>query len=227
MKISGSGTLSGGKIDDEIHISGSAKIKGNFECNGFQSSGSLRGEGSLTVHGDVKSSGSFRLIGSLHGDGNAKSSGSMTVGGEILVKGTLVNSGSLRVGDRVEALQGINISGSASVKGGISSQKLIKITGSSTIHGDVSGNDVTLGRERSLGKSIYKHLSKVHGSIFAKNNVDLIRSFVVGDVRGRNVYIGEGTEISGNLYYVDSIEVHKKATLANEPIQITEIDLLY
>lgn len=225
MRISGSGTLSAGKIDDELHVSGSAKIKGNFECNGFQSSGSLRGEGNLTIHGDMKSSGSFRLKGSLHGDGNAKSSGSMAVGGEILVKGTLVNSGSLRTENRVEALQGINVSGSAHIKGGVSSQKMIKISGSSIIHGDVSSNDVSLGRERLLSRSIYKHLSKVYGNISAKNNVDLIRTLVEGDVRGRNLYIGPGTVISGMIYYVDSIEVHEKATLANDPIQITERDL--
>jgi len=225
MRISGSGTLSAGKIDDELHVSGSAKIKGDFECNGFQSSGSLRGEGNLTIHGDIRSSGSFRLIGSLHGDGNAKSSGSMRVGGEILVKGTLVNSGSLRTENRVEALQGINVSGSAHIKGGVSSQKLIKISGSSTIHGDVSGYDISLGRESKLSRNIYKHLSKVYGNIIARSYVKLIRTLVEGDVRGRDLYIGEGTVISGMVYYVDSIEVHKKATLANEPIQITERDL--
>ncbi|MFX1567410.1 MAG: hypothetical protein ACFFCV_03480 [Promethearchaeota archaeon] len=225
MKISGSGTLSAGKIEDNLHVSGSAKLKGDFECYGFHSSGSLRGEGSLTVHGDVSSSGSFRLGGSLYGDGKAKSSGSMSIGGEISVKGTLVNSGSLRAGGKVEAPEGINISGSARINGDLSSQRLIKISGSSTIHGDVSGSDIVLGREPRMGRNIYKHLSIINGSIFAKNHVDLARTLVEGDVRGRTVIIGKGTEIKGMVYYVENIEVHDKATLANEPIHITERDL--
>ena len=225
MKISGSGTLSAGKIDDNLQVSGSAKLKGDFECYGFHSSGSLRGEGSLTVHGDVSSSGSFRLGGSLYGDGKAKSSGSMSVGGEIAVKGTLVNSGSLRAGGKVEALEGVNISGSAHINSDLSSQRLIKISGSSTIHGDVSGFDIILGREPRMSRNIFKHLSIIHGSIFGKNHVDLARTLVEGDVRGRNVIIGKGTEIRGMVYYVENIEVHDKATLADAPVHITERDL--
>ncbi len=225
MKISGSGTLSAGKIDDNLQVSGSAKLKGDFECYGFHSSGSLRGEGSLTVHGDVSSSGSFRLEGSLYGDGKARSSGSMSVGGEISVKGMLVNSGSLRVGGKVEALEGVNVSGSARINGDLSSQRMIKISGSSTIHGDVYGNDIILGKEAKLSRNIYKHLNIVNGNIFAKNHIHLVRTLVEGDVRGRNVIIGKGTEIRGMIYYVDSIDVHNKAILLKESIKITERDL--
>ncbi|MFX1497901.1 MAG: hypothetical protein ACFFBH_10265 [Promethearchaeota archaeon] len=53
MRISGSGTLSEGKINDELNASGSIKLNGTFECDGFHSSSSLRGEGNLIVHGDV------------------------------------------------------------------------------------------------------------------------------------------------------------------------------
>ncbi len=227
MKISGSGTLSEGKINDDLRVSGSARLKGDFECNGFHSSGSLRGAGSLTVHGDIISSGSFRIGGSLYADGNANSSGSASVGGEISIKGRLVSSGSLRAGNKVEALQGIRISGSGTVQGGLLSLETIDISGSSSVHGNITGTNILIGREKRLSRSIYKHPNKVYGNILARNNVNLIATLVDGDVKGRIVEIGKGTEILGTVYYVGSIEVHDKSILVNEPIQITEEDLHY
>ena len=104
MKISGSGKLSEGKIDDSLVTSGSARIDGDFECNGFRSSGSFRGSGNLTVHGDFRSSGSFRIHGSLKGDGNGRTSGSASVDGKISIDGYFRSSGSLRVGGKIELL---------------------------------------------------------------------------------------------------------------------------
>jgi cytoskeletal protein CcmA (bactofilin family) len=222
MKISGSGTLTEGKINDELHVSGSARIKGNFECNGFHSSGSLRGVGDLTVHGDIKSSGSFRLTGNLYGDGDFRSSGSTAVDGEVLIKGKLHSSGSLRGGKKVEAIDGIRVSGSARIEGDVLTLELIEISGSSIINGNITATDVILGRERTFSRSIFKHPNKVYGNILARNNIELNRALVEGDVKGRDVTISRGTEISGTVYYVDTIEVHDKATLTNEPVQISE-----
>ncbi len=224
MKISGSGTLSEGKINDEIQISGSAKIKGNFECNGFHSSGSTRGTGNLTVYGDIVNSGSFRLIGNLYGDGNLRSSGSMSVDGEVLIKGKLHSSGSFRAGMKVEAIDGFKSSGSARVQGELLTLESVIISGSSTIYGNVSGTDVIIGR-RGFGINIYKHPNKVVGTILARNNIELMKLLVDGDVKGRDVIIGRNTEVLGTVYYVNRIDVQDKTILANKPIQIKEEDL--
>jgi len=226
MRISGSGTLSEGKIDDELSVSGSVKLKGNFECEGFHSSGTLRGRGNLTVHGDFESSGSFRLLGSLYGDGNFGSSGSTSVDGEIIIKGKFGSSGSLRVGDKVEAYQGVITSGSTLIKGELLSKNFIKITGSCIIHGNVSGFNIVLGRKGLFKKSIYKHPNKIYGSILSRNNITLINTLVEADVKGRIVNIGPGTKILGTVYYADTIEIDDNAILKNEPIQIKEEDLL-
>ncbi|MFW9827102.1 MAG: hypothetical protein ACFFEY_05710 [Candidatus Thorarchaeota archaeon] len=225
MRISGSGTLSEGTINDDLHVSGSARIKGNFECNGFQSSGSLRGAGNLTVHGDIKSSGSFRLTGNIYGDGDFHSSGSTSVDGGVLIKGKLRNSGSFRAGNKVEATDGIKISGSARIQGDVLTLETLDVSGSSIINGNITATDVILGREKLLSRSIYKHPNKVYGTIIARNNVQLISALIEGDVKGRDVYIGKGTEITGTVYYVDTIEIHDKAILANQPIQISEEEL--
>ena len=220
MRISGSGRLSEGKINDEVILSGSAKIAGDFECNGFKSSGSLRGEGNLTVRGDVKSSGSFRIAGSLHGDTNAKFSGSSSVGGEVSIKGVLESSGSFRAGDKVESIEGLRLRGSARIQGDLLSQKTIDIEGSVIIDGNIKGDDVFIGTRLMRERKKLKQPFKVNGNIFATNTADITGALVSGDVRGRDVKIGNGTEVAGVIYYVDNIEVHQKATLANEPIQI-------
>lgn len=226
MRISGSGRLSAGKIDDDLHVSGSARIDGNFECKNFQSSGSFRGSGDLTVHGDLRSSGSFRLMGAIHGDGIATSSGSSRVEGGIFVKGAFSSSGSLRAGNNVEALQGIRSSGSFIVKGDLLSRNTIDITGSTTIYGDVTGNSVFIGRGRALrGRNVFKHPGKVHGSVNANNNIILIRTLVEEDVKGRIVKIGRDTEVMGTVYYVDKIEIDEKSILTHGAVQISAVDL--
>ena len=225
MKISGSGRLSGGKIDEELHTSGSTRIDGDFECNGFKSSGSFRGSGNLTVHGDIKSSGSFRLEGSIHGDGDVGSSGSTRIGGELSIKGYCKSSGSLRVGDNIEALEGINFSGSSNVKGNLFSERGILLSGSTTIYGNVNGNVIDIGVGRVLGsRGAFKHPVKVYGNVFASKSVNLVRTLVEGDVRGRHVIIGKNSEIIGKVFYVESIEISERSTL-NDPIQISAEEL--
>ena len=224
MKISGSGTLSKMNVDDIIKSSGSVRMNGDIECLGFRSSGSARGEGNLIIHGDFKSSGSFNLHGTLYVDGNAKSSGSATIEKGVNIKGTLENSGSLRVGNGVEALQGVRFSGSSRIDGGLNSEGIVEINGSTTIKGSIKANSVMIGINTHFGgKRVVKRPYKVFGNIFAANDLELINTFVEGDVRGRNVKIGRKTEIMGKVYYIDAIEIDPKAHLAYEPIQISEI----
>ncbi len=224
MRISGSGTLSKMNINDTIRSSGSVRMDGDIECLGFSSSGSARGEGNLIVHGNFKSSGSFNLNGALHGDGNARSSGSATINKGINIKGVLENSGSLRVVNGVEAIQGIRFSGSSRVDGGLNSEEIIEINGSTTVKGSIKAKKVFIGTQTHFGgKKVKKHPYKVFGNIFATDDLELINTFVEKDVRGRNVKIGRRTEIAGNVYYIDTIDIDPKATLAHEPIQISEI----
>jgi len=160
------------------------------------------------------------MNGSLYGDGNAKSSGLASVGGALLIKGALGSSGSLKVGNKLEALEGIRSSGSLRIQGDVFSQKRIDIEGSATIEGSIKGDEIFIGTSLIRVRRLIKQRYKVHGSIFATNKVDITGTYVAGDVRGRDVRIGGGTEILGTVYYIDSIEIHKQATLTNEPIQI-------
>lgn len=221
MRISGSGRLSGGKIEEELHTSGSTRIEGDFECNGFRSSGSFRGSGNLTVHGDLSTSGSFRLGGNINGDGDVGSSGSTRVEGQISIQGYFKSSGSLRVGSNIKALQGLKFTGSSNVRGNIFSERGILLSGSTTIYGDVNGNVIDIGIGRVIGsRGVFKHPIKVYGNVLASKSVNLVRTLVEGDVKGRHVIIGKKSEILGKVYYVDTINIDEKCILNHDPIQI-------
>ncbi|MHA2391681.1 MAG: hypothetical protein ACXAEX_06905 [Promethearchaeota archaeon] len=218
VSLSGSAKISGGKLDKSIRISGSGRINGDLECNGLTASGSLKGSGNLTIHGDVSSSGSFIIAGFLYGDEGADFSGSTQIGNLVKLQGTLEASGSFKSGHFVTVDQEITLAGSSNINGNLSSEKNITINGSTNIEGNVVGESVLFGISDAI--RIKKQHYRVHGSIHAKDNVDLTRTHVAGDVKGKTVNIGRGSEIFGDVYYVDNIEIDKKAKLAKEPIQI-------
>jgi cytoskeletal protein CcmA (bactofilin family) len=214
----GAAKISGGKTHKSIRISGSGTINGDLECNGLTSSGNLTGSGNFTSHGEVSSSGSFNIAGFLYGDEGADFSGSTQIGNLVNIQGSLVASGSFKVGHFVRGEQGIEFSGSSEINGNLSSGKRISINGSTNIAGNVVGEDVLFGTE-----DIKKQHFRVHGSILAKNIVNINRTNVDGDIKGKNIIIGRGSTIGGNIYYVENIEVDKKTKLANDPTQI-ELD---
>jgi cytoskeletal protein CcmA (bactofilin family) len=213
----GSAKISGGKTNKSLRVSGSGKINGDLECNGLTSSGTLTGSGNFTSHGEISSSGSFNIAGFLYGDQDADFSGSTQIGNLVNIQGTLVASGSFEAGHFVRGEQGIQLSGSSEINGNLSSTKPIRIDGSTYIEGNVVGEDILFGVSKNIKK---RQHYRVHGSILAKNKVNIIRTHVDGDIKGKEIIIGKGSEVLGNVYYVDSIDLDKKVKLNNEPIQI-------
>ena len=213
MKISGSGSIEG-KIDDEIIVSGSGHLKGDLECNGLRASGSLRGAGSVLSHAN----------GSLQGDNDAKFSGTATIGREVAIQGYLTSSGSFHAGGNVTGNLGIKSSGTAIVSGHLISEKLIDLRGSGKIRGNVKGEDILFDSKNEKIK-IKKFWFRVKGSVEADNKIELVNTQVSKNVVGRDVYLGKGTAVLGTVSYVGNLEVDKRATLANDPVKISEEDL--
>jgi cytoskeletal protein CcmA (bactofilin family) len=213
----GSAKISGGKTSKSLRVSGSGKINGDLECNGLTSSGTLTGSGNFTSHGEISSSGSFNIAGFLYADQNADFSGSTQIGNLVNIQGELIASGSFEAGHFVRGEQGIQLSGSSEINGNLSSAKVVRIDGSTYIEGNVVGEEVLFGTSETIKK---KQHYRVHGSILAKNKVNIIRTHVDGDIKAKEVKIGKGSEILGNIYYVDKIEMDKKVKCNKEPIQI-------
>ncbi|MBK5113892.1 MAG: polymer-forming cytoskeletal protein [Candidatus Heimdallarchaeota archaeon] len=221
MRVSGSSTLAEGKINENLVATGSTRINGNLECEEFKSSGSLKGSGNLIVNGYFRSSGTFRLTGSLTAEGDAKSTGSTTIDGEISVKGKYTKSGTLRAGKQVEALEGVEISGLTKIQGNLMSKKDVVLRGNTTVDGNIKAENVFVGLPIDR-RPFIKHPYKVHGNIVADNEVHIKKTFVAGDVKGRDVKLGHGTEVAGAVYYINSIEVSSRVNLAKKPVQIED-----
>lgn len=220
MRVSGSSTLPEGKINESLVASGSTRINGNLECEEFKSSGSLKGSGDLSVLGDFQCSGTFRLKGSLTVEGDARSAGSTTIDGGILIEGKYSKSGTLKTGKQLEALEGVKISGLTNIQGNLMSKKEVVLRGNTTVEGNIKAEDVFIGMP--IDRRPIKHPYKVHGNIVADNEVNIKKTFVAGDVKGRDVTIGHGTEVVGAVYYINSIEISSRVTLAKQPIQIKD-----
>ncbi len=220
MRVSGSSTLPEGKINESLVASGSTRINGNLECEEFKSSGSLKGSGDLSVLGDFQCSGTFRLKGSLTIEGDARSAGSTTIDGGILIEGKYSKSGTLKTGKQLEALEGVKISGLTNIQGNLMSKKEVILRGNTTVEGNIKAEDVFIGMP--IDRRPIKHPYKVHGNIVADNEVNIKKTFVAGDVKGRDVTIGHGTEVVGAVYYINSIEISSRVTLAKQPIQIKD-----
>jgi cytoskeletal protein CcmA (bactofilin family) len=217
VSISGTAKISGGKINKSIRVSGSGKINGDLECNGLTSSGSLKGSGNLSVHGDVSSAGSFNIAGHLYGDESADFSGSTQIGNLVNVQGTLIASGSFKAGHFVRGEQGVILSGSSTINGNLSSEKKVDIDGTTYIEGNVVAEEIFLGPSENKKR---KQHYRIHGSVLAKNIVNVVKTHVEGDVKARDVTIGKGSEVLGTIYYVDNVDIDKKVKISNEPIQI-------
>ena len=212
----GSAKISGGKTNKSIRISGSGTINGDLVCAGLTTSGSLKGSGNLIVHGDISSSGSLNIAGFITGNESADFSGTTQIGNLTKIQGSLIASGSFKAGHFVRGEQGIDFSGSSEINGNLSSEKDVKINGSTYIEGNVVGENVAFGSPDKIKKQHYR----IRGSIHAKNIIDIVRTHVNGDIKGKDITLGRGTEILGNVYYVNNITIDKKAKIANEPIQI-------
>ncbi len=112
--FSGSSIISDMVTDKAIISSGTCTLKGNLECNGFRSSGTMGGTGHILTHKNFASSGTIKLEGEIECEGNAKFSGSTRVNGNIVIKRSLINSGMLTLSGPLKV--GLEVLSSGSTK---------------------------------------------------------------------------------------------------------------
>lgn len=226
IKAMGSSKISGGKIDKFVKISGSSRIEGTLECHGFKSLGSTTGKGSIVSYGDVKSSGSFSINGALYSSENVKFFGSAVIGENTEINGKFSAFGSFKAGSGIKTGLNFKVFGATSIDGDIIAQGDVKIKGGANVSGNISANNVILGRKRWWNIFSMKQGAnrpyRIKGTILGNNTVDIRGTVVTEDVKGRRVRIRKYSRIEGQIYYVDSIRIHRKTKINSEPIQIKE-----
>ncbi|MCR3760699.1 polymer-forming cytoskeletal protein [Clostridium felsineum] len=209
-KISGSGTIGGGKYDN-VKISGSAKIDGNIECNSYRCSGSSTANGNINTK-EFKISGSTKVYGDIATE-DFIISGSSHVLGNLSAKRTNI-SGSTHIDGSVNT-DSIEISGSSSIDQDCEAEHF-HARGSFKIGGLLNAGDVDIemyGRCSAKdigGENIKVKLGSGHfihelmNLFFSQSK--LMVSIIEGDniylehtsakiVRGNNITIGPDCDI--------------------------------
>ena len=227
LSVAGSTKIVGGRVGKDIRIAGSGKIDNDVECNNLKSAGSLRSNGNITAHGDVNTAGSFKCAGFLHGDQDAKFAGSAKIGLETILRGRIVASGSFSTGGFLQAESGAKFSGSAKIEGNLLSQGVVDVAGRIIVEGDLVGDDIFINKGRDFLSLRFRNLKKsqIEGHVLGSGEVYLANTNVEGDVKGLKVEIGPFTSVEGTVYYVDYIDVDRRANLENKPMQISHKDL--
>jgi cytoskeletal protein CcmA (bactofilin family) len=113
MKISGAGSMNGGKYRD-VKISGAGSVNGDIECESFDTSGAS------TINGNVKT-------------GKFKVSGASEVKGSVEAEEMKISGGSEIRGDITTKY--IKISGASKIKGNLRAEE-VELTGSVEIKED-------------------------------------------------------------------------------------------
>ncbi len=227
--VSGAATISGGKIERDIRVSGSGKISGDVECNALRCSGAMKAYGNILAHGEVKCSGSFRCDKNLTTDENASFSGSAKIYGETIVNGHLTVTGSYRGTKDTVAVKGATLTGSTIIEGNLFSENSIKIGGKARILKNIICDSVLIEGRRTVFESFFfrraKKLVTVEKSIIAHNEVDIQDVRVLKNIKARTVRLGPNTVVEGTVYYVEDLFMADSVRLEKEPKKISQEEI--
>jgi len=208
--FSGSSTISDIKTEKDIITSGSCFLQGNLECNGFLSSGTIKGMGQILTHKNFTSSGTMKLDAKIECEGNAKFSGSARINGDIVVKRSLVSSGMLDLSGPLKV--GLDLFSS-----GITKCDSLLINGLLSVSGSVNALEIKAGDGIKSSGSL-----KVKNDIDSSKFVDITGKLQAGgDINGDNVLIDYSRKekivkfnkfhyfVTGNIYAKDLVSINR------------------
>ncbi|MEG0773088.1 polymer-forming cytoskeletal protein [Clostridium sp.] len=195
LRISGSGSVNGGKYD-EVSISGSGKVFGDLECNTFKISGSGKVEGNITTN-DFKISGSGTIAGSLNcTEGKISGSGKITSdvkADNFKISGSGKIEGDFRGRD-------FGISGSGTILGGIYGEN-IRVSGSATVEKNMEGELVEISGSFRVGGMINADEVYIHvGGDSSVEEIGSTKVIVSERPINNNGLLGWLTKTFGNNY---------------------------
>ena len=220
MQFDGIAKIPAGKILQDIKINGFGRIDGNFECDSLHTEGLLRSKGNLVIHGDFKCEGAFTCKGKLKCEQDVHIEGATSIRESVNVKGSIHIEGAFKCKDHLRAIEGAFFAGSTTVKGDLLSRGTIKILGRGKISGNVVGENVIIKKSNDVN-ILFSKRSLITGDIAVKEKVSVDNIKVLGEIQGRNITIGENSEIHGNVFYVDEINISSNAHLLHEPVKIS------
>ena len=239
VKISGSGQIAGGNYG-VVHISGSGHYSGDIRCREVHASGSLKGEGSITVSEEFHVSGSFKGVGDLTAS-EVHISGSAAVGGAVSCREELHTSGSVRC--QSITAKNIHVSGRVETAGDVEGDE-VRISGSGTIGGLLNAENIEIKASDGLAAGSRLLIGSIGGSkvrvtisgaggffrrVIGRNPRSVpfvVTETIEGDeididsvsalrVSGQDVVIGSGCEIK-SVEYSGSLIIEEGAVVGEQ-----------
>ena len=196
--------------ENAIVISGACIIKGNIECNGFRSSGSVQGTGNILTHKNYASSGNMKFEGTIECEENARFSGSSNIYGTIIIKRNLISSGSLNLSGPLKV-------GLETLSSGSTRCDSLLVNGLLSISGSVKALEVKAGEGIKSTGSL-----SVKKDIDSSKFVDITGNLQVGgNLYGESVLIDYSRKekirkfkkfhyfITGNIYAKDLVSINR------------------
>lgn len=237
MNISGSGHIPAGDYQNEIRVSGSAKIDGTVRCEGLHCSGSLSGDGALYCRQDIRASGAIKISREVEAaniavSGALKSGGGCTAAGEIRASGAIAcegdmkcsvlrAGGAVRVGGGIEAEEAY-ITGYIDCGGLLNAETVdIRLEGRGGNRvGSIGGATIKVSTTGKKNSHVFRMplLSRLIGK--SDDGLQVVES-IEGDViavenvcapliTGRIVAIGAGCVVE-RVQYSEAVEIHPDA----------------
>ena len=238
VSISGSGVYDG----EILRVSGSARVEGDLMVSEVRASGSLtcvgsvkatllRVSGSAKVAGDLKggmvrASGSLSVGGNLSAEESLKISGGASIaglveGGEVRISGalrassikcrTLVANGSVRVGGDVECRSfELTAEGRSIIGGSLRAEEVVVRGGEARTVVRIGPLEISVSGRRKG----FLRVGRVEG-----DKVDL-EYVECEEVRAHRVRIGRGCRVTGNVYYVEEVEVDPAAVVKGQLVRV-------
>lgn len=233
IKISGSGTSSGGRYN-EVIISGSGKINGDLECVDFKTSGSskvignvkadtVKVSGSARVEGNIEAL-EMKVSGSSHVTGQVKSK-EFKISGSAHIEGSLYGEEITIMGtahiDKDCEVESFKASGNFKIQGLLNAEQInIRLSGKSSVK-EIGGENIEVkvgGIENFFLKKMIDNIFNTRGEL----TTDLIEGGEIylentnaKIVRGNNVTIGDGCNI-GIIEYSGEIKVSSESVVKEQ-----------
>ena len=239
IKVRSSVTIKGGHVSD-IYVGGSFESRSLLEFGLIDVEGAVklagknRG-GDITVGGSCKVDGNLKF-GKIHAGGIVEISESATgeslnIGGAVRVGSSLQLSRKLEVGGQVEIgefLTAMEIDVGNSLKARkVSASKSAKVGGSITTILGVAAGSLEVGRRSEVKGSIRAN-EVIIGDGASVEDIHAKNIFVGRTSRARNLYgeritIESGCQVSGDVYYSESLQAEKNVFFARTPHKVSQL----
>ncbi len=188
-----------------ISVGGSLRVEGDAEIDEVEVGGTIKVEGFIKAK-------RIEVGGALSVDGNASVENRLEVGGVAKVSGEL-KAGIVEVGGALKAdvlfAEVAKVGGRVETRRG-SRVRTFEIGKKGEVIGPIVAENVKIGRKASV-EDIYADRLELGEDSSARN------------VYAREAYLREGCEVTGELLYVDKLELGRNVKTYSEPRKVEKL----